>query len=65
MMLALRNKQMFTLFALIVFSLLVLTVIVLSLAHINIWEAINIKPDAFVPLVIEQNDIPTSVTPVN
>ena len=65
MMLALRNKQMFALFALIVLSLLVLTIIVLSLAHINIWQAFNIKPDMVVPLVIAQNDIPTSVTPVN
>jgi hypothetical protein len=49
MMLALRNKQAFALFVLIVLSLLVLTVVVLSLAHINIWQASGVIPAISVP----------------
>ncbi|GCE31099.1 hypothetical protein KDA_65830 [Dictyobacter alpinus] len=49
MLLSLRNKQVMALLVLVVLSLLVLTFIVLSLAHINMWQALNVKPNVFVP----------------
>ena len=42
--LALRNKQIFVLIALAILTLLVIAFIALSVAHINLFEAINVKP---------------------
>ncbi|GER89552.1 hypothetical protein KDW_37140 [Dictyobacter vulcani] len=49
MMLALRNKQMLALAIMIVLTLLVVAFFVLSFAHINLWQAIHVSPNAFYP----------------
>jgi hypothetical protein len=49
MALALRNKQIFVLIALVVLTLLVIAFVALSVDHISIFQAINVKPSVFMP----------------
>ncbi|GCE23474.1 hypothetical protein KDK_72740 [Dictyobacter kobayashii] len=49
MMLAIRNKQMMTFIALIVLTLLLIAFIIVSVAHINIGQALHIIPSVAFP----------------
>ena len=49
MALALRNKQIFVLIALAVLTLLVIAFVALSVAHINLFQTLNVNPNAFRP----------------